>query len=56
MRRNIFWTAWGIVGLSFFLAASIKSFATEIRKRAEDRKHTYVAEEKPVSSATKAGH
>lgn len=55
MRRNIFWTAWGLVGLACMLFAGIKSFATEIRKQVEAREHKYIAECGETDTTDRAG-
>lgn len=52
MKRNLFWTVWGIVGLVFLLSASIKSFAAEIRKRVEANEHKYISEESRTETTT----
>jgi len=55
MKRNIFWTAWGVVGLMFLLSASLKSFAAEIRKRVDANEHKYVSEEPRTETNSAAG-
>ena len=34
-RKNIFWTAWAIIGLTLVVAAGVKSFANEVRDKIE---------------------
>jgi len=45
-RKNIFWTAWAIIGLTLVVAAGVKSFANEIRDKIERSALKYLPCEK----------
>ncbi|HNS08298.1 MAG TPA: hypothetical protein PKN29_01295 [Candidatus Ozemobacteraceae bacterium] len=41
-RKNIFWTAWAIIGLTLVVAAGVKSFADDVKERIERSAHKYL--------------
>lgn len=43
MKRNIFWTVWGIASLVCLLIAGFKSFAIELEKKTADNRPKYLA-------------
>jgi len=45
-RKNIFWTAWAIIGLTLVVAAGVKSFANEVRDKIERSALKYLPCEK----------
>lgn len=45
-RKNVFWTAWAIIGLTLVIAAGVKSFANEVRDKIERSTLRYISSEK----------
>lgn len=45
MKRNIFWTVWGVASLVCVLIAGFKSFAIELEKKTADNRPQYLASE-----------
>ncbi len=45
-RKNMFWTAWAIIGLTLVVAAGVKSFADDVKERIERSALKYIPTEK----------
>lgn len=52
MKRNIFWTIWGVVSLVCVMIAGFKSFAIDLEKNTENNRPQYLATEETQPMTT----